>query len=642
MAEIQASKAFAGGVRLRKFDGLLAWASNPDGKRRFVPTLRGAVFSLTFLVAVLPIAAFYTWVEKSSYRRELASVQERHLILARNLSSTLSHYAADVKSVFSLAVDNFEHFGASVDFSRALANFHICRIMLLDADGREIGHLDSQASHADETPDPAMLQELRQAAVAADGQIVVTGIRQLAGHAHFFLLQALPQGRTAIAPLSPDYIIALQKSVAFGKLGHAMIVDQDGHVVAHPNAEWRQASRDASALPVVRAMMDGGTGVMQFYSPPMQADMIAGYSHVPETGWGVMVPQPISELAEQAGAVQSAALIVAIVQLSLAAALSWWLSAWLTRPIRSISQAAVRLSTGDFTARVGRMPPLTPMEIVQTATIFDEMVERIDHMTGRLQKALTRAQQVSGERARLLAAAQEANAVKSQFVSMVSHELRTPLTSIKGALELLDTSIAGDMPEHAKSLLSIAIRNGQRLARMIDDLLDLEKLGVGELRFEFVPVEIGDLVFEAVRENERYGALAGVQFRYELPEEPVTVSADPNRLMQVLANLLSNAAKFSNAGQFVDVSVTTVDGTAVIAVRDYGIGIPETAGESVFEAFVQIDSSDRRAVGGSGLGLSIARTIIARHDGTLSYNSQLGQGTVFTIALPLLIKENKK
>ncbi|MEX0283059.1 MAG: ATP-binding protein [Paracoccaceae bacterium] len=603
---------------------------------RFGLSLHGMLFCLMMLVALVPITAFYTWVGRAAYQRELASVHDAHLIIAKNLSDALNRYAMDAKTVFDLAVTNAIDVGDNGSFKRALASFHICHIRVLGPDNTVLSNIEGDTSHAPDLPKPELLAELRTTAEAANGDIVISGIRHHQGHPHFFILQALGQGRIALAPLSPDYVVRLQKSIAFGELGHSMMVDQDGLVLAHPNAEWQRISKNASKLSVVQAMISGETGVMQFYSPPMKADMIAGYTYVPETGWGVMVPQPISELAQRAARMQSGALVVALVQLALGVFLSWKFAGWLSRPIRSVSLAAQVLSRGDLRTRVGTLPRSAPAELVQTAQAFDVMADGIEQTTGRLQFALAEAEMISDERARLLGAAQAANAAKSQFVSMVSHELRTPLTSIKGALELLQVQTAQTLDSGAEKMLDVAIRNGKRLATMIDDLLDLEKLDAGQMEFRLDPTDLGALVAEGVEANRGYSAVTGVTFRYTSPAEQVLVNLDPGRMQQVLANLLSNAAKFSEAGQVVEVSVVVEDDRAKIHVRDEGTGIPDSVGDRIFEAFVQADSSDTRVVGGSGLGLSIARTIVQRHQGTLSYASEPGRGTVFTVDLPLL------
>lgn len=611
------------------------WRRLGTGRERPVLSLRVMVFATMVLMACLPIAAFYKWVERTSFEKEIALVDENHLIIAKNLSATFSRYVRDAKAVFGLAVQNAGWFPEFDGYTAALANFNFCHIVVVDDAGRVIQLIKGDNDHPTDLPAPEIMAELREIAAAAGGDIAVSGIRQHNGSGHFFMVQQLEGNRLAIAPWSPAYVVQMQKSIAFGELGHSMVVDHEGLVVAHPNAEWQRINKDASKLSVVQAMLRGGTGVAQFYSPPMQADMIAGYTFVPETGWGVMVPQPIRELADRAGTVQSGAVALALFQLSLAVLISWWLASWIARPIRSIAGSSVRVSNGDYDARVPDLPAHTAVEIQQTANAFNTMLDGIRDQTERLKAALFRAESVSRERAALLDAAEQANRAKSSFVSMVSHELRTPLTSIKGAMELIDSGATGDVTPEAKSLLGIAIKNSRRLATMINDLLDVEKLNSGEMRFSFAPLDLAALAADAVRENASYARLNDVTFELAAPEGPVMVEGDHNRLTQVMANLLSNAAKFSHAGGTVEIDVGVRDGRAFVEVRDHGIGIPVEAGDRIFDTFVQLDSADNRAVGGSGLGLSIARTIVTRHRGKLGYRQAEGGGTIFFFALPL-------
>jgi signal transduction histidine kinase len=242
----------------------------------------------------------------------------------------------------------------------------------------------------------------------------------------------------------------------------------------------------------------------------------------------------------------------------------------------------------------------------------------------------------------LLIAAKQASEVKSRFVSMVSHELRTPLTSIKGALELLDGGLVGELPTQGKELIRIATKNSKRLATMINDLLDLDKLDDGGMQYENAPVEMAHLVRESIEANNSFGALNEVTFQAITPNDDVMIYGDHNRLMQVMANLLSNAAKFSSSGSNVEVTLTSTDTNAMISVQDHGIGISEKDQSRVFERFVQLESNDARRFGGSGLGLGIAKVIVEKHRGTIGFSSEEGKGTTFHFELPLLVGEDEK
>ncbi|GGD63811.1 ATP-binding protein [Aurantiacibacter arachoides] len=224
--------------------------------------------------------------------------------------------------------------------------------------------------------------------------------------------------------------------------------------------------------------------------------------------------------------------------------------------------------------------------------------------------------------------------MKSEFVSTVSHELRTPLTSIAGSLGLLVGGAAGQLPDTAKRLLEIAHSNSERLVRLINDILDIEKIESGNMPFEMQTVELTPLLDQAVQANRGFAERLGVSFRLEFGPADAAVLADPDRLMQVLTNLLSNAAKFSPDGGEVNISVLPLDRRFRITVADKGPGVPEEFKPRIFDKFAQADSSDTRQKGGTGLGLSIVREIVVRLGGSVSFDSKPGEGTAFHVDLP--------
>lgn len=221
--------------------------------------------------------------------------------------------------------------------------------------------------------------------------------------------------------------------------------------------------------------------------------------------------------------------------------------------------------------------------------------------------------------------------VKSQFLSTVSHELRTPLTSIMGSLDLVNNGILGEVPENLKTVIGIAAKNGHRLAKLIDDLLDLQKIEAGEIAFHFKPLDANDLMNEAVESTAGYAGKLGIHVTTDPCVEDCRFMGDHNRLIQVMNNLLSNALKFSDEGDTVKVRVETLGARIRISVHDEGVGIPKDAKDRVFGKFSQVDSSDVRKVGGTGLGLNIAKQIVERHNGTIDYVSELGAGSTFCI-----------
>ncbi|MDD2759072.1 MAG: PAS domain S-box protein, partial [Methylomonas sp.] len=225
--------------------------------------------------------------------------------------------------------------------------------------------------------------------------------------------------------------------------------------------------------------------------------------------------------------------------------------------------------------------------------------------------------------------------MKNEFISTVSHELRTPLTSIRGALGLINNGICGPLPEKMSGLLTIATNNTERLLLLINDILDIEKIESGNLRFDFKRTELAGLIERAISDCSSYAAEHKICFEFGGSNQTLTVQADPDRLIQVVNNLLSNAAKFSPENGKVEVSLGQHHGFARISIHDHGPGIPLDFLPRLFDKFSQVDGSDKRHTGGTGLGLSIAKAIVEKHQGKISVETAAQEGSTFHVDLPL-------
>ena len=222
--------------------------------------------------------------------------------------------------------------------------------------------------------------------------------------------------------------------------------------------------------------------------------------------------------------------------------------------------------------------------------------------------------------------------LKDEFVSTVSHELRTPLTAIRGALGLLYSGSLGQVNEKSANLLRIALSNSERLVRLINDILDLERMQSGREQFTFELVQLGDIVRQAIECMQPVADSARVQ----LIQDPtqVEIAADPDRLLQVLTNLLSNAIKFSPPNSTISVLLRPNVGGVTLSVVDAGRGIPADKLEAIFGRFQQVDASDSRQKGGTGLGLAICRTIVQQHSGRIWVERNSVRGSTFRVFLP--------
>jgi PAS domain S-box-containing protein len=225
--------------------------------------------------------------------------------------------------------------------------------------------------------------------------------------------------------------------------------------------------------------------------------------------------------------------------------------------------------------------------------------------------------------------------MQHEFVATASHELRTPLTSIIGSLGLLRGGSAGQLPQPAQKLIDIAYRNGERLGRLVNDILESEKAESGQFKLSIEVLSLRALAAESVDANQSYAQRFGVGLALVASGADASCVVDRARLHQVLTNLISNAVKFSPRGSHVQVAVRHEDSSAVVAVTDHGPGIPQDFRAHLFERFTQADSSDARHGGGTGLGLSIARSLAEQMGGNIEVDSVEGEGSTFRVRLPL-------
>lgn len=227
--------------------------------------------------------------------------------------------------------------------------------------------------------------------------------------------------------------------------------------------------------------------------------------------------------------------------------------------------------------------------------------------------------------------------LKSEFISTVSHELRTPLTSIKGALGIVLSGSLGAMADKIKDLLVIASNNAERLTRLVNDILDVDKLEFGNLALSIKRCAIYPLLQQSIGQNQGYATRYGVGLQLETPSDTAmqcAVNLDADRFLQVMANLLSNAIKFSHLGGVVRVQLTHDERELTVSVIDEGQGIADSFRQRIFQKFAQADSSDTRHRDGTGLGLSITKVIIERMGGKIDYRSMVGKGSTFYFTLP--------
>ena len=227
--------------------------------------------------------------------------------------------------------------------------------------------------------------------------------------------------------------------------------------------------------------------------------------------------------------------------------------------------------------------------------------------------------------------------MKDEFISVVSHELRTPLTSIRGSLGLLASGMLVTLPEKAQRMADIAVNNTDRLVRLINDILDIERMDSSRATVDKKLCDAADLVAQAAEVMRDMADKAGIGL--EVSAQPSELWADPDRIIQALTNLIGNAVKFSPEGATVRLTTRHRDDQVLFQVEDQGRGIPADKLDRVFERFQQVDATDSREKGGTGLGLTICRSIVDQHGGRIWAESAVGEGSTFSFILPAVRQE---
>jgi len=225
--------------------------------------------------------------------------------------------------------------------------------------------------------------------------------------------------------------------------------------------------------------------------------------------------------------------------------------------------------------------------------------------------------------------------MKDEFISTVSHELRTSLTSLLGSVGLVASGALWELSSQASDLMKITRDNGDRLLALINDLLDVEQIASGKMNYQMEELDVSDVLANALTAHAGYAGQFDVSVELNNESDGAHIYGDRTRILQVMANLLSNATKYSPKEGTVQIRAETQESFIRISVTDNGPGIPEEFQSQIFEKFTQADSSDTRRVGGTGLGLAICQAIVEQHQGNIGFTTEVGKGTTFHVTLPL-------
>jgi signal transduction histidine kinase/ActR/RegA family two-component response regulator len=592
--------------------------------------LRTIIFVALILVSVLPVGILAYWQYQTTNDDEFSIVENQHKVIAKNLSIALERYAADLRSAFRLTAENLHHAHQVEGLRQHLSELYFEHICSIDLDGNIQRYQCAMACPEDLRFSKAVLVAITdtlRAARSNPGEIYFSPITfNSAGLPAIYLVSRMADDNIAIGEVAPDYFIELQRGVAFGEKGHAVIVDQTGKVIAHPRKPWMASIKDLSAVSVVQKMMNGENGVTRFYSPAVEADMVAGFNVVAATGWGVMVPQPQAEIFLQATRISRAALTIAVLGLCVAVFLGWWISGIISRPMQLLADAAQAVARGDLSAKVDLDDKLRPVEMLKLQRSFNQMIDDV----GRKNTVLIN----------LAHEAVISSNHKSAFISSMNHELRTPMNAVLGFAQMLEINEREPLSENQKTAVEHILRNGNHLLELIDQMLELSKIEAGTLPLNMEDIPARDVLEEGLYLIQARANPDHIEIIDDTGDDTLPLLwTDSTRLIQVLLNLLSNAIKYNRKGGSVSLACREVYGGMLrISVIDNGVGIAAELQDKLFQPFERL-GHELGQIDGTGIGLSISLQIVEKLGGHIGFESEQGRGSHFWVDIPLSTKQ---
>jgi PAS domain S-box-containing protein len=343
------------------------------------PSLRNLLALLFFLLIAIPVEIIGVLLTNRAWDRELQMVHEQHLQLARHLTETLARYAEDAEATLQLTASNVTENRPVQGLTTVLERLYFKHVCIVNNSGYVEHVLSTNADLKLECLPGPLLEQLRTSRTEGMRSVVFSNVLpDRHDDPTIFLWRPLGDERYALGALKTEYFVKLQSTISFGKNGYAAIVDRGGHIIATPESRWRAMLQDISQVEPVRRIMAGETGVLRFFSPAIQADMIAGFTTTPKTGWGVMILQPVSELAARVGQVQNAVWSVICIALLVAAILSVFVSRMLSTPLRRIGLVAKRFANGSYDARVSDREVFYTRETAHLAAQFNAMADEVN------------------------------------------------------------------------------------------------------------------------------------------------------------------------------------------------------------------------------------------------------------------------
>jgi signal transduction histidine kinase len=430
------------------------------------------------------------------------------------------------------------------------------------------------------------------------------------------------------AEVNLKYIWEVISGIKIGRTGYAYVVSREGDLLAHTDISLVLQRRNLKELSQVQAALAGAPVAFMPQLNLVGEKVFPTFALIPELGWVVLVEQPTGEVYAllYPSIFRTAALL--LLGLGMAFVASLLIGRRVVRPVEVLREGAAQIGAGALDHRID----------VRTGDELEGLAEEFNRMAAHLQESYTNLEQKVAQRTQQLgnlnARLEEASRLKSQFLANVNHELRTPLSGVLGYGRLLLRKTEGQIDEAQTENIHKLLNTTEHLLDSINSLLDLAKIEAGGMEFRAEPVKMDELINGATATIEPMLEDGDVQLIRDIAPGIPTLNTDQEKLRQIVLNLLSNAAKFTERGE-IKISTSQENGSLKLVVSDTGIGIEKGELEDIFEEFHRCDVPGTRKYGGSGLGLAIVKKFVNFLGGDVGVESEVGKGSVFTVTLPL-------
>ena len=434
---------------------------------------------------------------------------------------------------------------------------------------------------------------------------------KLRSHTNAILFYSNSSEKTTFQGLATEYSDASGLRVT--------LIAADGTVIGEssiPITELQQMDNHIER-PEVLAAQDFGEGSSTRYSNTLKIEFVYFAKKVDQNYYGfkfIRLAQTLKSVKDLTGTYREFYYLI-IAFMVLVIIVAWFLlKNWLTDPIRELTQAADDISKGDLSRRIN----------INTGGIeIDELAANMNQMAMKLDEDFRRIKRMEK--------------VRSEFLGNVTHELKTPISSISGYIETL---LEGAIKDENVNLgfLERSLENVQRLEELVTDLVEISRIETGELKMNFKYFNIHDLLNDLFKDAHQRNSNKTLKIQLEVPDKKLFIYGDKSRLDQVIANLLSNAMRYTDQGQ-IRIKVMRRDNELIFSIRDTGIGVSRKALSRIFERFYRTDKARDRRKGGTGLGLAISKHIIEAHGSHIYVDSLEGKGSTFSFGITTISPE---